>query len=347
MKVKYNYSAWQIDEKDFPYEEGINAQVEYLVKFGILAPSTFNSQPWRCKIINNKLVVYLDLEKLPKVSDKSGRFGYITIGCFIENILISAAHFNFASEVKFTENLGSSKKSEKYQEIATITFTSGKVDKSRSGLFPAITQRATNRSLSKSKNIEKSVLIKLREMAEKNQNLQILTSKNHKSLTEISSQADAQVWGDIEFRREHVGWVRNNITKQFDGMPGFGVGVKLIPSFFARPVILSKIFPKLQARKNIKAISSTRHFVALISDDSPEAWIKIGMLFERLALFLTLKGIVCSPMGHFIEDDTARNRLTSLLELKGQQKPQIFFRIGFPSEPVRHSPRRTVEQIIF
>ncbi len=41
-----NYEAWDVQESDFP-EKGTEEQMEFLLRYAVLAPSGPNTQPWR------------------------------------------------------------------------------------------------------------------------------------------------------------------------------------------------------------------------------------------------------------------------------------------------------------
>ena len=41
-----NHDSWDISEQEFPEGGSIEAQLRFLLRFAILAPSPKNSQPW-------------------------------------------------------------------------------------------------------------------------------------------------------------------------------------------------------------------------------------------------------------------------------------------------------------
>ena len=337
-----NLKAWSIPEENFPYKAVLRTQIEFLLGYAILAPSTFNSQPWKCSFLDNKLQVFLDTSRMPRKSDKTGRFAYMSIGCFIENLLISAHYFGLSYKLSLeliTEG--------NMIHIATISF-SGKTEATSNEklLFKSIPKRVTNRSLYLSKTVPEDILKSIIQMTNDDQKVALFDKKFTEAICDISSKADFRIWSDNEFRKEHVGWVRNNLTKLYDGMPAYGVGIRTIPSFFAKPIILSRIFPKIQASKNIKSLKSTQNYAMILSDSSPIQIVKVGMLFERISLYLTSIGLSAAPMGQFIEDHVAQESLKETVAPKETKMPQLFFRIGYPSKKTPHSPRIPVKNIL-
>lgn len=334
-----SYKSWNIDEKDFPINGKIEEKIKFILGYGILAPSTFNSQPWKCKINKNKLDIYLDKSKITKKSDKSERFAHISMGTFIENLLIASEYFGFKTNLKLIDE-----SDVKLKKIAEIVFFEDK--RISNELLIAIKKRTTNRSAHKAQPVNESIIKELKAL--ENNDLQIIDmdEKFKNELITISNLGDINIWSEKDFRKEHVGWVRNNLTRKYDGMPGFGVNVGLLPSLLAPIIILSPIFPKFQMKKNTKSLKSTHNFACICTKDTVKDWIKAGMIFERIALILTNKNISVSPMGQFIEDEKAREKLNDLIKLSKNFKPQIFFRLGYSTLDVPHSPRYPVEKIL-
>lgn len=337
------YEPWFVNSKNFPKEKSLKDHVLFFLKYAILAPSTFNSQPWKCHFTNSKLEIYLDHSRVTKTSDKSARFAHLSLGCFIANLGIAAEHFGYKSIL----NLKNDKPKNNLALKCIVSFSKSNQKKDSLHLFNEIPKRATNRSLSQDKSVPSAVLDALKKQVSQNQKIIIFGKVDKDQIIQISKLGDKNIWTDYAFRKEHVEWVRHNLTRAKDGMPAFGVGIGLIPSLLARPVILSPVFPIFQMFKNIKALKSSSNFATLCSADTPLEWIKLGILFQKISLFLNSKGIAVSPMGQFIEDPKARNMLQEMTQKFTKLPPQMFFRMGFPKNPVRHSPRIPVEEILF
>lgn len=341
-QYKPPYDAWNVTAKDYPIKGNFEEKIQFLLKYGILAPSTFNSQPWICKIGKQSLNIYLNTLRVLKLSDKTGRFACISMGCFIQNILIAARHFNWKVDPKFLFQ-----KQQNLMLIMSLNLQENKEKKDKSDLFDMLKKRQTNRSFFLKDKID-NFLIKSLDIEANRSGLKlvIFSKSNLEELINISKIGDEDIWNDLEFRKEHVKWVRNNLTKKYDGMPGFGVGVKTIPSFFAKPIILSPIFPKFQLKKNIRSLKSTQYFGVLCGEDTNSSWVRVGMTYENMALMLASKKLVAAPLGQFIESDRARSGLIKLTQKYTTLKPQIFFRIGCPSSSVHPAPRLPVEKIL-
>lgn len=342
MFKRGNYLSWHISQNDYPYQKGIEDQIKYLLGYAILAPSAFNAQPWKCRIKNNLLEVFIDRSRMLKTTDKLGRFSYIAIGCFIKNLQLAAENYgwNIKLSIKIT-------KSKEFIKVAELIFQKSQQKILKNSLFAAIITRTTNRSNYHNRSLPASSLTHLQNLDSKKVKFILLENQDINKLSNISAGADQDVWGEKERRFEHSLWVRHNLTGQYDGMPAFGMGIGLIPSFFAKIAMRNRLFPRLQIRKNIKALKSTRYFGIILGYDKKADWVEAGIVFENLALTLAKYHLVLAPMGALIESQESREALGCILNINiPSLKPQLFLRIGYPTLMVAHSPRLPVQKIL-
>lgn len=338
---KKPYKAWDINSEEYPSNSSFEEQANFMLGFAVLAPSTFNSQPWKYKIVNQTIEIYMDLLRVPTKTDKTKRFAYISLGCFIENLVVASTHYGWATDITYQfKSRGTN------ELVATIYLKkTHKKNEHNEKLFDNIRKRSTNRSFHIDKKVPSNVIDTIKNFTQKNQKFITLNKKNQKNLIAISQKADYELISNIEFRKEQIEWVRSNLTKKQDGMPGFGVGIPTIPSLFAKQMIMSPLFPKIQAKKNAKTLLNTSLYGVLLGNDGKEAWVQHGIFFEKTALFLTANKLVIAPLGQFIESDEARKELKVLTDDKSSLLPQLFLRIGYPTLGVKSSPRLSADSI--
>ena len=87
--------VWEVSEKDFPETGTIEAQLRFLLRYAILAPSVKNSQPWVFSVQDNRIHLIADLDRGQPVADPTRRELFISMGCALENLLVAAEHFGF------------------------------------------------------------------------------------------------------------------------------------------------------------------------------------------------------------------------------------------------------------
>lgn len=92
---------WKINEDDFPKDGTESEKIKFLLGYAVLAPSTNNTQPWKFQVRDDELMASANLKRWLKVSDADKREIYISVGCALENFLIAARHFGFASTVSY------------------------------------------------------------------------------------------------------------------------------------------------------------------------------------------------------------------------------------------------------
>ena len=118
MLVQRN-DAWAVSEDDFPRGSPIEAQLGFLLRYAILAPSVRNTQPWAFSVQENRVHLIADFRKTQPVADPDRRELYISIGCALENLLVAAEHFGFGHGIAYFPERGAP------DLVATVTFEPG------------------------------------------------------------------------------------------------------------------------------------------------------------------------------------------------------------------------------
>ena len=131
--------VWEVSEGDFPASSSIDAQLRFLLRYAILAPSTRNSQPWAFSVQDNRAHLLADFRRSQSVADPDRRELYISLGCALENLLVAAEHFGFRHGVTYFPEQGHA------DLVATVIFTpSGAPSQARSGATVAAILRRHN-----------------------------------------------------------------------------------------------------------------------------------------------------------------------------------------------------------
>lgn len=140
--MKENYRAWDIQIIDFPSSGTLEGQLNFLLRFAILAPSSHNSQPWDFRVEQNSINVFVSPDRRLVVGDSSNRLLYISIGCAIKNILIAADYYGFSPTVHYFPVAND------FNHVAKIIFNEKQStrDSEANHLIFSITKRVTNRN---------------------------------------------------------------------------------------------------------------------------------------------------------------------------------------------------------
>lgn len=86
-------TPWQMNERDFPLEGNSAEKLQFLLQYTILAPSSHNTQHWKFSVSEDEIHVFVDRTRWLKVADRDQRELQISVGCALENLLITTEHF--------------------------------------------------------------------------------------------------------------------------------------------------------------------------------------------------------------------------------------------------------------
>ncbi|MHB1865371.1 MAG: alpha/beta fold hydrolase [Candidatus Saccharimonadales bacterium] len=324
-----NYSAWQIQPKDFPYDERIEQQLKFLAKYGILAPSMHNTQPWQYEICKNQLTVSPASARNLKIADKNNFGIYIAIGSFIENIIQAAKAYGLSVEfaVKNDDHV--------------LTFSSSANKKVDLIALQNIVNRYSDKNLYHTQRVETSIIKELTNIGDKDTNITVFQPGeefNHLVLNHLV--AAGKVAKNKSFGRELAKWLRPNNTKDDYGMPGFVSGQSFIQSLIGKkllskkPELLSKMIPKEEL---LLKSSSLLIVVSINGEGNKNKLVKAGMVIERLWLTIVEHGLVGHPMFASIQVNSTRKEVDRILG-KGAQSC-FLMRVGFTDKEIVHTPR--------
>lgn len=335
-----NYKSWNIKISDFRKTKSNIERLKVVVNFGILAPSGHNTQPWKVSISEKSIGIFIENERRLLVGDPTDRLLHISIGCFIENILISLDYFGYKYNLKLVNS--------KNNKIANIEIKSHKLNKhSKEHLLNFIPHRVTNRNKYSMTEDYKRVIRNIKKLKFYNLHFDYLeSSSNTKSLCEDVIDANIETFENSDFRKELSRHIRTNITKKGTGMPAFGMGMPTLVSFIV-PFLIKKInVNKLSKRDDLKLLIDHTPIYCLISSkgNSHKDWINIGRFYERIALIATSVGMSTHPMAGPIILVKYKKKIKK--HFNTLYEPQMFFRLGKPLGKTRHSPRLAISDII-
>ena len=336
--VSRNYVAWEVKETEFPAEGSTENQLEFLLRYAILAPSGPNSQPWKFSINTSTISVYADLNRALPFVDPSNRTLYMSVGCAIANLLTAGEHFGFRYDLDFFPfgQINNCVSKVKFKRKAETV-----VD----DLFQQITRRFTVKDKYIAKYIEERILQDLKDFIDiPGFYLHFMTDRASKSgISNLVTKAHRIQLANKDFRRNLGEWLRNNWTNHPDGMPLYTFGVPDAVSL-GFPIAFRKFdLSKAIIYRDLGLIQGCAGLGILSSiKDDKLAWLRCGILLENLFLKATSYDIRLSFFSQPIGNTGLRDDLMSMIN-KGY--PQLLFGFGY-SDQTRHTPRRLVEDVL-
>ena len=334
-----NLAAWDVREEDFPIAGDLKDQMKGLLRYAVLSPSGPNTQPWKFSLKGDEISIIPDFSRSLPAVDPTDRTLYISHGCVLANLLLAAEHFGLGYDVTCLPDGPSG-------ERTSVVRLSKKPAESRfPDLFQQIIRRHTNRKPFEGRAIEEEKLEALKSCINKDGfRLDILTDSQGKNqMADLLARAHKIQLGNKAFRKELASWVRPNISPAKDGLPGYSFGYTDFESFFGSFVFGT--FDMSSSRARIEtAYMKASPAVGVLSTDREDkmTWIKAGVLFELLFLKATEMDV---RFDLFSQPTAIAELRQEMAEMLGVKYPQLLIRMGY-AEPAKHTPRRTVEEVL-
>lgn len=317
-------------------------QMKELVRYATLAPSGHNTQPWQFSIKENSIRIFPDSTRRLPVVDPDHRELYISLGCALENLVITARYAGYNSEVEYFPA---------GEPTECLLVNLKRVNATRDNiLFKAIPERHTNRREYNGQQIPTADLKKLEAVPkEKGVNSLVLTEqKTIEQIIELVKEGNNIQMNDDAFMDELISWIRFSdaeAEKHRDGLTSRAMGRSPAPGWIGRLFMRLFLNAKSQSKADEKNIRSASALMVIASErDDRKSWVDVGRSFERIALTLTALGIMNAHHNQPCEVPRLRTQLGRELGL-GSSHPQLLLRIGY-AEPLPHSPRRPVEEVL-
>jgi hypothetical protein len=341
--MKKNYDAWKISVFDFKNQKTDYEKLLFFLNFGILAPSSHNSQPWEFKLDEKKLSIYVFKSKIRSLptGDPNNDLGYISIGCTIENIITAADYFGYSTHITYEESTDT-------DLCATLQFTQDHEQiLDNKHLVHQISKRVVNRGKYESKNPNDDFLKKIKQLSTENYKIILIQDpKDISPVAEIVNDASIKLMDSPLFRKELSNHVKNNFTKSFVGIPAFGMQIPNILSFFAPTLVRLLNMDKLNKKQNMSLFTKyTPLVVVLISKkDSKKDKLTIGRLYQLISLYAISENIKTSPWGAVSVHEESKQKLQKILQTEFY--PEFLFRMGYNNKDPHHSPRLLVDSVL-
>ena len=321
----------------------LNALIGHLIPPAILAASAHNTQPWKFKVGDDYVDIFVDWNRHLSVSDPSLRELYISIGCATANMLVAARYWDYQPALSYFPD-GEAKN--KPAARITLTPAGNSSGSNTADLFAAVGNRRTDRTIYDKKRLtpeEKEAMPTTR-----NQSVILVEDENAiQKIAALTEQATLRTLSRKDFKEELSHWVRNSWTYQHDGMPGYAMGIPA-PLSLLSPIMVRLVpIHKQEGPKTREQMNSSSAVAVIVSAaDTTADWIKAGQNLEQVWLEATAAGLAAAPLVAAIEagKDT-RQELQKILNTK--LYPQSILRIGHAGHQLlRSSPRRTVEECL-
>jgi nitroreductase len=330
--ISQPYSAWNVEEYDFPRHGMLGEKLKFLLNYAILAPSLHNTQPWKFAVHGNAIRVFADRTRHLQVADPNARELYISIGCALENLLTAATYFGLGANVTYFPD----PKDEAW--IATISFgeTGITVSLNDQECFHSIPLRHTNRQIYVNKPLNDRDVHRLRGCLHK-ENITLQLTDNpviKQAIDGLVISADITQFADPDYRDELNQW----ITQGEFGYRWLIARVgQLATTYLASHHKPTKPDADTVLNAPVLALLST-------NSDDRLAQVKTGQVFERIALNATALNIGIQPLSQILQVGELKPEVSKLFT-EGAAFPQMAFRLGYTDVAQDATARKQVDSV--
>jgi nitroreductase len=330
----YEVTSLPVDETLFYRRVDFIQRLRFLTRYAHLAPSTYNSQPWKFRIHLNQIWVYADSSRWFKIADSDKREMFLSLGCAIENLQVAADHYSFKSEIKYFPD--------PYQpELVAILEIHGcenDVHIADAAMLQAITARRSCRGKYQHKPLKASHWALIESCV--SDDVLFLDSRQmpklRDKLAELMPLAFQVLYNDraymnerkrsLQYRRENLRAIHALVRK--------AIPIGLWGNLGKR---LGKIEQDL-------ILNAPGLFVLSVKQDTPEMQVKAGRVFQRMSLIATTLGISMQVHSQIIELPELRSELREFLRRQGH--PVMILRMGHSNRKLGSTPRRPLEDVL-
>jgi hypothetical protein len=322
---------WSLPERA-PAEEIEVARA--LIGAAVLAPSHWNTQPWRFEVEGPLIRLLADPQRALPITDPEQRAMRISLGAALENLLVAARAWGLRPTVTYPPPRDAS------GVVAEIAWAAGETPRDRS-LFHAIAERRTNRNGYDERGLFLENRAALSVQVPEDFRLYWIDDRAQmRAISDIVHDAAHEQVMDRRAQAERFSWMRfdDQARERGDGVAvdalGLGGPAKWLAGryFNPRSWFLGQGAGSLakQVRDGVRSSGALALLTSPVRRE--EAWLLGGQVYERFALKATQLGIAHQPINAPIEQDRYRPELLRRFGASGED-PLMFVRLGHADQP--------------
>jgi len=316
-------------------------QIRSLLKYVVLAPSGYNTQPWKFKLGDDSLEIIPDYTRARINTDPEYREFFMSLGAAATNLEVAAAHFGLTFQKSYRLD-------DSNHDYAIVYKFSEKMSKPiDSPLFSAISTRHTNRFAYLNQNISKKIVDDLKKIPHPDTvEMNLITRPGDITLLSKIIHQSYILWYRNQILVEELeSWLRDDLEISKDGLPT-GV-LNLYKLAISAKYYLLKDDQDLKDRSDHdQNLAKTAPALALVSTkfDTVENWFQAGEYFELLTLTLASHGLATDYFNHPLT--MKKSRLATAKTVGTKFLPQLLIRLGTPTLIPPRTPRRPLKELL-
>lgn len=332
---------WRVEADDFPTDSYASDQLEFLLRYAILAPSPHNTQPWLFRINAMDVELFIDRRRLLPVIDPEARQAVMSCGAALCNLCIATEYFGHTYKIETLPDPSNP------QFIARFHLgLQGETTGEDITMFHAITKRHSNRQPFHDTPVPENLIQEWTTLAAESGAwfAPFQDEASRQSLASLVIEGDQRQWSDKLYRAELARWIRSKPAEHGDGLSpetaGVGHNLAFATSFLVRN--FNRGEGRAASDREIVKHSPVLAVLGTINDNIV-SWINAGQALQRILLEARSEDIWCSFLNQATEIPELRARLGEAIGAAGS--PQVLLRMGYGPE-TNPAPRRPVRQML-
>lgn len=317
-------------------------QARALISAAVLAPSDWNSQPWRFEVDASAIRVVADARRALAVTDPDRRGMMLSLGAALENMLIAARAYGLRPTVTYQPHDGAN------GVVAEVIWSGGEARRDRA-MFTMIPERRTNRREFDGRGLYPQNRAQLGAQVPEGLALHWIDDrKKVRNLADLVFDATRTQARDPRAEAEHYNWIRfgDDAKKRGDGVSvdalEFGGPADWFAGKYFNPNSMFAGFgadsAAKQSREQVRSAGALALLTASRRDDAQR--LMGGQALQRFALKATELGIAHQMMSAPVETPSTRGPLLAAFGATGED-PLLLVRLGHAKAP-KPSTRRSV-----
>ena len=307
-----------------------------LVRYAALAANSHNTQPWQFKIAKDAIDILPDLSRRCPAVDPDDHHLFVSLGCAVENLVLTAATMGLRAEPAFADD--------------RIRIALTPAPPQPSALVDAIPLRQCTRGIYDGTKVSADVIGML-ENACRGEGVSAIFITERGRMNNVLDyviQGNTAQMRDPAFVSELKSWIRFSDGEALaarDGLSARASGNPNVPAWLARLAFPFVFTESGENEKYRDQIRSSAGIAVLVSEhDDKRHWVEVGRACQRFGLQATTLGLKYAFINQPVESSDRRRQFTDFLGL-GQRRPDLIMRFGRgPALP--YSLRRPVTQIV-
>lgn len=315
-------------------------QARAMIGAAVLAPSEWNTQPWRFEVEHASVRMVADPARLLPWTDPDSRGLMISLGAALENLLIAARAYGLRPTVEYFPRAGAN------GVVAEVMWASGDVRRDRA-LFAAIPGRRTNRREYDGRGIFPDQRAQL--VAQVPEGLSYHWMDDRAAIRATAQLVHDAVHDQTSHEKtaaEQFAWIRfgDDARNRGDGVPVDNLELGAVTSWMAKRYFnprswFSRFGPEHAAREAREGVRSAGALVLLAAPKRDQVtWLMGGQAWERFALQASALGLALQPVSAPIEFGRYRAPLLQAFDATGEE-PLMLARLGHAKNPAATTRR--------